>query len=823
MSNTEPFRDRIAAGFARWGHAVTRHAGIALVACLATCGLLAAQLPTLQADFSTEGMLQPDDPALIVYDDFRRRFERDDAILVAIAPEDVFAARSLARLRDLHRALESEVPHYHEITSLVNARWTRGDGDELIVEDLMERWPQDEADRAALRERTLANPAYRNTLVSTDARLTAIVIRPQLFSSVGTMNDDALTGFGEETGPPTAYLTAQELDEMVRATQNVTARFERDDFSIHLVGSAVQGEHMTRVSMKDTSLYTGLSLLFMGVSLFALFRRISAVVLSTLLVAVAGASTLGAMAWLGLPFSAPTQILPNLIVAVGICDSVHILAIFYQELAAGWNREEAIARALAHSGPAVVMTSVTTAAGLASFIGAGIRPVSNLGSIAAIGILLALFFTLTLLPAMLVLWPHRASRPLPSTARLQRAMEQAGAFAMARPGAVLSATGAVIVIAAIGCSQLRFGLDQLAWLPEDDPMRVATELVDSRFEGVNTVELLIDSHEQNGLYDPDRMARIEAASRRALSIETGPVRAGHALSLVEVLKETHRALHGNDPAYYAIPTERGAIAQELLLFENSGSDDLERLVTTNFEQARLSLQIPLVDGMLYPAYLHRLATELEPILGDDLSLTLTGATHLTSRTFETTMHTLARSYAIALALITPLMILMLGSLRRGSLAMIPNLLPIIVVLGFMGWADIALNLPTLLIGSIIIGLAVDDTIHFMHGYASNQAVRKDSASAVQQTLATTGSALLVTSIVLCGSFLIFLSGYMEVYKDFGRIAALGTAVAFVADILIAPALIAAFPDRVARASDAQSSSASGGPEQPPQPMPESPS
>jgi predicted RND superfamily exporter protein len=148
-----------------------------------------------------------------------------------------------------------------------------------------------------------------------------------------------------------------------------------------------------------------------------------------------------------------------------------------------------------------------------------------------------------------------------------------------------------------------------------------------------------------------------------------------------------------------------------------------------------------------------------------------------------------RSYTIALLIITPFMVLVIGSLRRSFLCMVPNLLPIYLTLGCMGLVGISLDLSSLMVGCIIIGLAVDDTIHFMHGFSRYYRQTGDVDDAVRQTLETTGMAMLFTSLVLSAGFLCNLASYMKSGADFGVIAAFATMTAFLADVLVMPALL----------------------------------
>ncbi len=183
-----------------------------------------------------------------------------------------------------------------------------------------------------------------------------------------------------------------------------------------------------------------------------------------------------------------------------------------------------------------------------------------------------------------------------------------------------------------------------------------------------------------------------------------------------------------------------------------------------------------------------------------VEISMTGFVSLMTRSLNAIATSLQRSYLIALAIITPLMFMLLGTVRTGVAAMVPNLAPIILTLGLMGWLGIALDTFTLLIGSIAIGLAVDDTIHFMHGFRKNYEELNDTPLAVRETLRTTGHALLVTSIVLSLSFFIYAFASLGNLVKFGLLTGVTVIFAFIADICLSPALMAASTrgDRLAR-------------------------
>jgi predicted RND superfamily exporter protein len=202
------------------------------------------------------------------------------------------------------------------------------------------------------------------------------------------------------------------------------------------------------------------------------------------------------------------------------------------------------------------------------------------------------------------------------------------------------------------------------------------------------------------------------------------------------------------------------------------------------------MKLPLDDAIAYPPFVDELERRFRAILGDRADLQVTGLTAIMSRTFRAVMHTMARSYALAFVIITPMMVLLIGSLRMGLLSMVPNVAPILVTLGVMGWMGLPIDFFTLMIGSIAIGLAVDDTIHFMHNFRRYFSRSGDVVDAVRETLSTTGQAMLFTSLVLSTGFAWFAFAGLTVLVSFGLLTGLTILVAFLADLLLAPALMA---------------------------------
>jgi len=798
--------ERVERSFVAWAHIVVRARWWILAATIATTGYFVTWVPSVQVDNSTESFLRPKDPARKDYDAFRTRFGQDERVVVSVRTPDIFDLAFLERLRSFHREIEAEVPYVLEVTSLLNARNTRGEGDELVVEDLMEEWPTSEADLALLARRVRETPLYEGTLVNRAGTVTTVTVAPLIYSTLGE-STDALAGFDDEaesTAPdvPPPFLTNAEKVALHEKLSEIMARYDREGFRVGLAGGGVLNIHATKMMMRDIKVFMSGCMLLVAILLFVVFRRISGVLLPALTVLCSLVGTYGVMAALGIPTSLTGQVLPILLVTVGVCSAVHILTIVYQRVEAGASKEEALVTALGHSGLAVSMATITTAGGLVSFVAAELAQIANLGKMAPIGILLTLVFSLTMLPALIAIFPLSAKPRWGSDGmrvRLSNWVAAIGDQTAANPWSTLAGAALVVVVFGTGVANIRFAQNGLKWFPEGDPIRSAVEFLDRELGGVGGYEFVIDSGVENGLQDPEMLRKIDRAAQFAESLDGGEIWVGKTVSLVDIVKETHKALNENRPASYAIPDDRRLLAQELLLFENSGSDDLEEWTDSQFRYARVSMRTPFSDGMHTPPFVARIEAGMRDIFGPAVQIVPTGLGILFGKTYSIVNPTMAESYLIALMIITPLMALLIGSVKRGLLAMIPNLIPIWMTLGLMGWLDIPLDNSSLLIGCIVIGLAVDDTIHFVHKFHRYFIATGDARAAVRQTLETTGAALLYTSLVLASGFAVMMLAYMSNAAQFGMLTCFATVAAFFADILISPALMVLSVERSQRA------------------------
>jgi len=753
-----------------------------------------SHVPQIKMDTSTEGFMHPDDPVLLEYNDFRAQFGRDERVMVALKSDTIFTLKFLNTLKELHEELENNVPFLDDITSLYNVRNTRGEGDKLITDDLLEVFPTSEAEVAVIKQQAMTSHFYKDLFISKDGKMTTIVIETDAYSHEGqkeVSDIDAFDeGFGDESEAETKerpFLTDKENAQLVNKVLEIVEKYKTDGLEIYVAGSPSVNHALKSQMQADMQKFMRITFLIIIIFLFVMFRRASAVFYPLIVIILSLLATVGTMAWSGVAFKLPTQIVPSLLMAVSIGATVHILSIFFDKFNLTGSRKESISYTLQHSGLAIAMTSVTTAIGVGSFSGSEVAPISDLGIFASLGVMVSLVLTLTLLPALLSITKLK-QKVKTEAGRLDRVMKKLSVIPVNHYKSIIAISAILVVVALTAATKIDLSHNPLKWFQPDSYDRVSTEVIDETMNGSVTIELIIDTKTENGWNDPERLHKLNKLSADMEQYVDSHTHIGKVISLATIVKETNRALQENKEEHYTIPDNADLVSQELLLFENSGSDDLEDVVDSQFSKARISVKLPWTDAVKAVEVLGYVKDSATKTFPND-TVVATGMIPLLINTFAHAVSSSVTSYFIAAIAITFMMMLILGSVRIGLLSMIPNLAPIILGLLLMYAANIPLDMFTLLIGSIAIGLAVDDTIHFMHNFRRYYLESGDSAKAIEQTFFTTGKAMVITTIVLSLGFYAYLMANMISVQNFGLLTGSVIVLALLSDLLLAPALM----------------------------------
>ena len=789
-------RNRIELAFENFTRNIYRHRIKYLIGMLAIITLMCSSVFRLTVDTATESMLHKSDPSLLAYNDYREQFGRTDIITVLVEAPDIFDIDFLRKLEKLQNEIKSEAPHLNKVRSLISIRNTHEEDGTLYVDDLMKDFETRDLD--VLKKRALENPFYSNYILSSDKKSTAIML--ETVASVSDSSDAVeMSGddFGDDSETSVAestwhYITADEKAEVNEAVRGIIAKYQADDFKLIFSGGPVVVDVFNKTTAADTKRLMKIMTIVIIVFLFLLFRRVSGVVMPLVIVNTSMLSTLGLMAYTNTPISLMTNLLPGFLVAVGIADAVHVLTIFYRKYEEGLSKEDAICYSMGHSGLAILMTSITTAAGLLSFSIAEIATISEMGYFAAAGVMLALLFTIILLPALIAVTPivrKEVVEEEDKSERMSRLLLWFANFSIRYPIQIIIVCILFLVISVYYIFQLEFSSYVLAYFPDDHQVKIDLKYLESKLEGSVAFEVVIDTGKENGLHDPEILNSIERLTKKISRIKSDTIYVGKIVSINDIIKETNQALHENRKEYYSIPQDKATIAQELLLFENGGSEDLEQICDSMFSKTRFSIRTRWADSVEYEKFLDQLYGMFNEEFNGKAAVTVTGLSAIMARTIPAALHSMLKSYIIALVIITIFMLILVGDLKLGFLSMNPNLLPIFMVMGMISLAGLHLDINTLFIGSIALGLVVDDTIHFMYNFKKYYDITGSPQEAIKETLLGTGRAMLITSIVLSINFFVLMTATLNHSIKFGLFTGIAIILALFSDFLLAPAIM----------------------------------
>lgn len=794
-------REKINKLFEAFGAMIIKFRFLIVIVCLAITGGMFSQLQNLKMDMSRESFLYKDDPMRVMHDKFVEQYGNDRFVVIGIESESIFSDAFLSRLKALHEELEKEVPWVDEVTSLINARDTHGTANALVVGELLEDWPKQQSEFLEIRDRAINNPIYKNILLDEQGKITTIIIQPVAYTDMDIQQDMDLAISESSFDDLSADAQKQKLGsehyaEFVSSIRTVIEKHEIEGFDLRLAGSPVVNSDMVSILKKDNSKFMTLCYAFILILLFVMFRRVVPVILGFIVIIMTIISAIGVMAASGVSFKLPTQIIPAFLSAVSVGASMHILSIYYRQIRLGMLKKDSLIYSISHSGLAIILTSITTAIGLASLALSEMAPIAELGIYAAIGVIFSMIYSLFFVPAVLSILPIKMPAKVVKTSFLDKILTALGSFSHknARKISFIAVMMAVLFIVIAG--NIKFSHFPLKWLPSDLPVRQDTEFLDEALRGTVSLEIVVDTGSENGLYNIDLLNRLDQLSD-TLENDYSPNKnaigddlfVGKTTSITHILKEIHRALHENSPQFYKIPENPDIIPHEFFLFENSGTDDLEDFVDPSFSKARFSIKMPYRDAVSYSNFIKELELKVQNKIGDLAKVSITGSVAMSNRIISNAMNNMAFSFVIAFAVISILMIILAGNIKLGIASMLPNILPIIITLGV--WVAIGkpLNILTLLIGSIILGVAVDDTIHFMHSFCRYISEGNKVAKAIELTLTGAGRAMLFSTIVLTGGFAVYSFASMSQMVEFGILAATSIILAFFADVIVAPALV----------------------------------
>jgi predicted RND superfamily exporter protein len=750
--------DRIAQG---WGRTCMRYRKTVLLALAAFTALTAGVLPGVHFNNALSTWFVDDDPALVEHRHFRETFGSDEVVVVGIEAPDVFAPDVVEQIGRITRAIE-RAPHVEKVFSLTSVESITGRGDEVEVGDLVP-FPLDPGALPEIRRRALASQLYVDNVVSRDGRFAAIIAR--------LPHDPA--GFKYKV-------------EAVGAIRHIL-RAERGD-AFHLAGGPVFDEQFFRQSEIDTIKALVLMSIVLVAILAALTRTVAGVLLPLVTVGTATVWTVGSMVLLGVEVNIITTILPPLLLAVGVADAMHFLVDYQNRCRAGDDRMTAIHEVYRELFAPLFVAGLTTAVGMGSLSVSRIQAIRDFGLFAAYGVAAEFLLTVTFVPIALSYLPapgvnpERRRKPYLST----RALGALHRFTVGHGFAIVAAWTLTVVASLVLSSRIHVESSFIRIFKESSRIRQDIDLIQRRLAGSGTVEIELDTGVADGVKDP-RILRIFDDLESFLLSQPS---VSSVQSINAYYKDLRRAFYGNDQREYRLPQTREEAAQYLLLYEMDAPEgDIREYTTFDYRKARISARVDLTTSNEAVALSQALETYMAERLPPDVHGRVTGLMVIYARLDEYIRDSMLQGFAGALIAIFLVFCVQMRSVLLGGLVMISNTMPIMIMLGVMGLTGIRLDSMTAMVASIAIGLADDDSIHFVSRVRLRMREGHDVVRALHDSLVEVGRALVYSCLALCSGFAVMLTAGFVGAIYFGLLTMLTILIALLADLLLLPVLL----------------------------------
>jgi predicted RND superfamily exporter protein len=709
-----------------------------------------------------------DNPQLKAFEQLQNTYTKTDNVMFVLAPKNgnVFTPETLASIARLTEAAW-QIPYSIRVDSITNYQHTEAEGDDLLVADLVPEEELDELDEPALqRIRNIAvnEPLLVNHLISGKGHVTGVNVTIQL-------PDDTT---GKEVPEVAAF--SRDLVKQVKAGN--------PDLDVYLTGMVIMNNSFPEVSIHDQQTLVPMVFGIIVLTLVLLLRSFVATVGTFLIIIFSILTAMGIAGWAGIPLTPPSASSPTIIMTLAVADCVHILVTLLHAMQGGLDKRSAMIESIRINLQPVFLTTLTTIIGFLSMNFSDAPPFRDLGNIVATGVAVAFIFSMTFLPALMLVLPVRVKAK--STQRTQL-VDRFAEMVIARRNFLFWGMGIIVVTLVSFVPRNELNDEFIKYFDETVDFRSATEFTTANLTGLYTVDYSLGNGESGGINEPDFLRDVERFADWFRAQEN----VLHVNTLTDIMRRLNMNMHGDDPDWYRLPDERELAAQYLLLYEMSLPYGLD--LNNQIDISKSATKMTVFLESLSSNDLLAMEGRAQQWLADNAPHMQSGGASpsvMFAYIGQRNIRSMLVGTSIALVLISLILVFALRSLKIGLISLIPNMAPAAMGFGLWGLLYGQVGLGLSIVAGLTLGIVVDDTVHFLSKYLrARREQGMNSQDAVRYAFNTVGVALLVTTIVLVAGFLVLAQSAFKLNSDMGLLTSITIAFALLADFLFLPPLL----------------------------------
>ena len=764
--------------FARLGRFQIKFRWLILLATILVTLAACLGLPQLQMTSSEEEWFDDWDKVKIDQAHFNDVFGSEDSYMVLVRANDVFAPEVLSAIDRLSKRLENEVPYADRVVSLthnLSIPIANNEGFE-VIDPFEEGIATDSAQLAAKKSLIMSRESLVNNIVSDDAKETWVIL--SLKSYEGGID------FGKDRIAPFA--------------RNVilSDEFKSDKFEMLPTGMSYTEMEENEVISRECAMRIIIGFAVMLACLILFVRSLRGVIVPAIASVGGIASVLGVNAWLGIIGDESMVALPVLLgMALSVGYSIHYINSFRMHFRRTGNRRESVINAVEETGWPILFTVITTVASLISFLFAGIRPIRWIGGISAGIVFMVYLYVIILIPILMSFGKN--AKPDPTQVKAAGATKADILFEffgrkVCRHSGIVAAISAAIMLAQIpSVMNIDVNMDYTKTMGEKIPF--VTRLMDmlsGKIGSLYDFNVMVEFNDSDALKNPANMKRIETLEQKLGTLQLTKISGDkpRVQSVTRLVKEMNRTLNADSTEYYKIPDAQDMLTQLLFLYEISDADALFERMDEDYKTTYIHIELSGYDAKKIVEDLDSAKSYAAQIF-PDAKTSIVGEVVNYAEMNGKLVNGLLRSFGGSFVIIAIMMILAFGSIKAGLIGMIPNVAPVLLIGGVMGYSGMPLDMITMIVMPMILGIAVDDTIHMnnhiKYGYERTGSYKKALLLSYREIGKTMG----ITTFILCAMFFVFIFSPMGALHNVGLLSIVGLAAALVADYTLTTALV----------------------------------
>ena len=736
-----------------------------------------AGLPKFKMASDDEAWFEDWEQVKVDSDQFKEIFGSDDAIMVMVRADDVFKPEVLQGIERLGKRLEEEVPYADEVTSLMTAEIPIGTEDSIEIKNPFENGiPSDPAELEAKKKFILSRESICDNLVSADAKETWVILSLENYEGGMEFAAEGIARYAQKVIRDEAKKAngAYELKPMGMSYSEM----EENDVI----------EHETKIRV-----LSGFVVMILCLLLFV--RSLRGVIVPLLATTVGIGSVLGLSAHLGIVADSNMVTLPILLgMALSVGYSVHYVNSFRMHFRRTGLRKDSVVKAVEESGWPILFTVITTMASLVSFLFAGIEPIRWMGGASTAIVFAVYLYVILLIPILMSFGKdgkvQEGAASKTGATKADLAFESFGKLVEKRKKLVAVLSFAAVLALAPGLFRITVNMDYIEMMGKKIPyVARILDTLSGPLGSLYSYDVMVRDGDPNAFKSAENFKKLEELESALGKLKLTKISGTkpRVTSGCQMMKEINRMFNNDQKEFYAVPDDDAVIAQNLVFYAPN-FDDWFDIEGEDYGTTRVHVELLGYDANIIVEDINSAkakAAELFP----DAKISIVGEVVEYAEMNHKLVSAELKSFSFSLVVIAVLLILAFSSAKTGLIGMIPNLAPVLVVGGVMGYAGFSLDMLTMTIMPMILGIAVDDTIHFINHIKYHYEFTGDYAKSVTVSFREIGKTMGMTTFILCAMFLMYTFSPMGCLFRVGLLAMIGLSSALVADYTLTPALI----------------------------------